>query len=223
MGAIHSTSVLWRTVTREVSSKYWKGTLVTQGKWGSEEGRSRLRSKCLEMWKYVRGLGTASNALQLEHRMGLGGSIGWGWVISCEELCLPSCRFPTPVPICSDTAVVQKDWAAKNSYQNQNFHMRGVRVFQILWPVQSFQSSDDKAMRNYVFPTSSSSNWFLLSSCIGIKTERRRMWQWWWLVIETTKEIPRKSTLTRTLICIYTHSHGTHKFSTRCFLRATSL
>lgn len=36
------------------------------------------------------------------------------------------------------------------------------RVFQILQPVQSFQSSDDKEMRNYVFPTISSSNWFLL-------------------------------------------------------------
>lgn len=116
MGGIHSTSVLWRTVTREESSKYRKGNLVTQGKWGSE-----LRSKCLEMWKYVHALGTASNALQLEHRMGLGGSGRWGWEVNCEELCLPSCRFPTPVPICSDTAVVQKGWAAKNSIKTRIF------------------------------------------------------------------------------------------------------
>lgn len=109
--------------------------------------------------------------------MGLGGSRRWGWEVNCEELSLPSVRLPTPVPIRSDTAVAQKDLAAKNSIKTRIFNMRGASVFQILWPAQSFQSSDDKEMRNYVFPTISSSNWFLLLRSLHCAWEWKQNWE----------------------------------------------
>lgn len=83
--------------------------------------RGKSTSKCVEVWKHVSGSGTASSAPQPAHRIGLGGSGRRGQEVSWEELCLPSCRFPTPVPMGSDTAVVQKDLAAKKSIKTRIF------------------------------------------------------------------------------------------------------
>lgn len=185
MGAVHSTSVLGRTVTKEVTFEYWSI-------WSSRENggvrkdvlsRGRSRSKYLEMWEYVSGSGPASHALQLQCSMALGRSRRWDWEVGQEELCLPSSRFPTPVPICSDTAVAPKDLAAKNSIKTRIFNMRRIQSlpnpatstkFSVLW----WQGDEELCVPNYfifqlIFITEES------SSCMGIKTEPRGTWPWW--------------------------------------------